>query len=43
MTNIDRRTAVALGFGGCVAASAPAGEARAQPQQPPPRFAERLV
>ncbi len=43
MTNIDRRTAVALGLGGFAAANPPAGEARAQPQQQPPRFAERLV
>jgi hypothetical protein len=43
MRDIDRRSAVALGlFGGAVAAAAPGG-ARAQPQQPAPRFAERLV
>ncbi len=42
MTTIDRRTAVALGFGGCVAANAPASAVSAQTQPPPPRSHERL-
>ncbi len=49
MTNIDRRTAVTLGFGGYAAAVA-LGSAHAQPQQTQPqqpaqqqRFAERVV
>jgi hypothetical protein len=43
MTIMDRRTAVALGLGGVLAANAPAGDARAQAQpQPPQRPGERL-
>ncbi len=43
MMTIDRRTAVAFGLGGIVAANTPAGEARAQAQpQPPQRPGERL-